>query len=91
VALWLPTTGELSVRDLTTLEPKVIATIDRLASLIWSPDSRELAFASEGAIWRIPATGGAPAQVCRLENETIVGAAWGANGRIVFGSWRGGL
>ena len=51
---------------------------------LWSPDSRFLAFASEGKLKKIDATGNSSPQViCDLPGAQ--GAAWGRDGVILYG------
>jgi Tol biopolymer transport system component len=52
------------------------------AGHFWSPDSRFLAFYSEGRLWKLPITGGPPISLC---DAMVVGpGAWSPNGTIVF-------
>ncbi len=96
VAYHLPADGHIWVRPLDRLEGRAVASVDDLASigaggLFWAPDSETLGYASDGFLWRVAVAGGEPTQICRLENAAMTGATWGADNRIVFGSWRGGL
>jgi Tol biopolymer transport system component len=52
----------------------------------WSPDSREVGFASEGKVKKIPAIGGAAQVVVEgIGDRSNFGITWGAEGVILFG------
>jgi eukaryotic-like serine/threonine-protein kinase len=57
----------------------------RVDVLIWSPDSRTLAFASGGKLKKIEATGG-PAQILCDDQNSGPGGAWTSDNRIIFGT-----
>lgn len=50
----------------------------------WSPDSRSIAFGSEGKLKIADLSGGAAQPICDAARMT--GGSWGRNGTIVFGS-----
>ena len=82
LAIWLrPIDGE-------GFQP--IAGSEGAVNPVWSPDSRELAFFSRGALYRIAVTGGTPTRVADVVFSSggsagpIAGtAAWGADGTIL--------
>jgi Tol biopolymer transport system component len=78
--------GKLFVRDLTSLEPREISSSPDPRTLIWSPDSTQIAYISGDRLWRVPVSGGAPVVVTLLRQSlgNGVGAAWGEDGRIVL-------
>jgi len=58
--------------------------------VIWSPDSRSIAFGSGGSLKKIDVSGGPPTEVCKVTG-TVVGGDWNRDGVIIFGSSPGGL
>jgi Tol biopolymer transport system component len=76
------TARRLYWRRLDSIETKEIAESENASFPFWSPDSRHLAFFSEGKLKRIE-PGGAHARVlCAAPNAR--GGAWGEAGVIVF-------
>jgi Tol biopolymer transport system component len=76
------------VRALDTLEARVLPGTEGASSLIWSPDSRALAFWANGNLKRIdPATG----QTTVLANVPLasMGGAWSSTGSVIFGTTEG--
>jgi Tol biopolymer transport system component len=56
----------------------------------WSPDSKSIGFWAAGKLQRTDPAGGPPVTICD-GFPTTRGAAWGADGQIVFGPAAGGL
>jgi len=56
--------------------------------LIWSPDSRFIAFDAGGKLQKIDVTGGPPEIVCALSRDGV-GGSWSRDGVIIFGQWLG--
>ena len=76
VRIWL--------RDLESVEAHQLAGTENVASLIWSPDSRFIAFGSGSQLKKVDIGGGSPVKLC--DSATAVGSgAWSPNGVIVFG------
>ena len=81
----------LWVRALDQLEPRPLAGTEGVAGLqFWSPDSRFIAFAVQGTLKKVEASGGPPQSLCNLPS-TLLGGFWTRDGRIVFGTLTGGL
>ena len=59
-------------------------------TLFWSADSSSLAYSKNGKLYRVPAAGGAPIEICKLP-DTILDGAWSSDNRIVFSRWRSDL
>ncbi len=76
------TRSSLAVRDLATGETKRLAGTDGATFPFWSPDSRWIAFFSEGRLRKIEAAGGPVQAVC--EANAGRGGSWGRDGAIVF-------
>jgi predicted Ser/Thr protein kinase len=58
-------------------------TVPVLASLFWSPDSRFIAYQSEGKLKKIDTAGGPGVTLCDAPNQ-IVGGSWNRDGVILF-------
>ena len=82
------------VRAMDTLAPKRLPGTEMpfSAPLIWSPDSRTIAFdaTGNGALRKASLAGGAPQIVCDLE-ATAVGGSWNRDGVILVGNAAGGI
>jgi serine/threonine-protein kinase len=52
----------------------------------FSPDGAQLGFQAEGALRRVPLDGGAPRTITEVLGA-LVGADWGDDDEIVFGTW----
>jgi Tol biopolymer transport system component/predicted Ser/Thr protein kinase len=58
-------------------------TIQNLATLFWSPDSRFVAFQGDGKLKKIDAAGGPALALCDAPNQ-IAGGSWNRDGVILF-------
>ncbi|MGA9750680.1 MAG: protein kinase [Acidobacteriota bacterium] len=76
--------GKISVgvRSLDNLEVRRIPAADDVRGAFWSPDSREIAFFSDGKLKRVDADGGAAQTVC--DSGGAFSGAWGSRGTILF-------
>jgi eukaryotic-like serine/threonine-protein kinase len=87
-----PEGSNLWVRELDALEPRLLSgTGGVLSPPFWSPDSRFLAFGSEGKLKKVDASGGVPQVICDAANGVlrangVLGGAWSPRGDIVFGA-----
>src|SRR5579864_1715252 len=80
------TTGRQSgvwIRDLEALEPRHLAGTENAAALIWSPDSRFIAFGAGGQLKKIEVSGGPPQPLC--EAGRVGSSDWNRDGVIIFG------
>jgi Tol biopolymer transport system component len=60
--------------------------------VFWSPDSKWIAYTSEGMLRRVPASGGSPFVICAIPaTGAILSGAWLADGTIAFAVWRENL
>ena len=75
----------LWVRSLDTLEAKELTDVADAAFLFWSPDSRYIAFQSNGKLKKVEASGGPPQNLCDSPGGQIVGGAWSPEGVILIG------
>jgi Tol biopolymer transport system component/tRNA A-37 threonylcarbamoyl transferase component Bud32 len=78
----------LWIRDLDEVEARVLPGTEGAQSIIWSPDSRRIAFGFSNQLKKIDIAGGPPELVCEAESPVGSGA-WGPDDIILFGS-RGG-
>jgi serine/threonine protein kinase len=79
------------IRALSSLAMRPLAGTEGVGSLlIWSPDSRFVAFDSGGKLQKIDTTGG-PAQTLCVLTKTGVGGSWNKDGVIIFGQFGGTL
>jgi hypothetical protein len=77
------------VRALNSLEVHPLPGTETVGTLLfWSPDSRFLAFDTDGKLRKIDVSGGPPETICVL-NKVGVGGAWSKDGTIVFGQFGG--
>jgi Tol biopolymer transport system component len=75
----------LWVRELDTLQARVLPGTEGAWSPFWSPDSRYLAFADVRLLKKIDVLGGPPQTLC--ESPAVVGSGtWNRDGVIVFGT-----
>ena len=73
------------VRQLDTLEPRLLAGTEGAYSPFWSPDGEAIAFFAGGKLRRIPMSGGATQTLCDvLLPATAPAGAWSPEGVIVF-------
>ncbi len=72
----------LYVQPLDSLEPRPLAETDHFFTPFWAPDSRQIAFTSQGKLKRVQVTGGPIQTIC----DTGGIGAWGDDGKILFAS-----
>ena len=81
------------IRDLDAVEAHELTGADSgqqpTAALIWSPDSRFIAFDSGGKLKKIAIAGGLAQTLCNLPSPVMVGGSWGRDGVITFGNING--
>lgn len=75
---------QLWVRSLDSLDAKPLPGSDDAIEPFWSPDSRSVAFGSQGKLKRFDLAGGAAQILCDAARMT--GGAWNSKGVIIFGS-----
>ena len=86
------TEGEsvLWLRSLAIERPRKLEGTEGAHGGAWSPDSKQIAFGTDGELGRIPIDGGAPITLCPLpapRQFRFLGASWSPDGeRIVFSS-----
>jgi len=72
----------LYVRDLDSTEAKLLPGSDYAIEPFWSPDSRSIAFGSNGKLKRSDLSGGNAQVLC--DAARLVGGTWNKDGVIVF-------
>jgi eukaryotic-like serine/threonine-protein kinase len=85
--------SNLWVRRFDTLEAQEIPGAEDVHTLFWSPDSTAVGFQTKTQLWKVAATGGNPAPICRVPREfsDSGGAIWLPDDRIVFTTGGSGL
>jgi eukaryotic-like serine/threonine-protein kinase len=77
----------LRVRPLDSLETRLLSGADGARFPFWSPDGKQIGFFADGKLKTILAAGGEPVAITEVD-PTILGAAWGTQGVIVFSQAR---
>jgi Tol biopolymer transport system component len=75
------------VRPISAEVPQKLAGTEGAGRLLWSPDSRWIAFFAGGKLKKVEASGGPPQNIC--ETPDLLGGSWNAEGVIVFASSKG--
>ncbi|HUP49737.1 MAG TPA: protein kinase, partial [Thermoanaerobaculia bacterium] len=73
----------LWVRDLDSPVARQLKGTEGATHPFWSPDGRQVAFYSDGALKKVDVAGGAVVSLCAT--EPIRGGAWNRDGTILFG------
>ncbi|MEO7156556.1 MAG: protein kinase, partial [Vicinamibacterales bacterium] len=76
------------IRDLDQSVPRPLAGTEGGNRVFWSPDSKQLGFAVDAVLKRLPADGG---PVLEIVKGTRVGASWGAGDLVVYAGSDGQL
>jgi Tol biopolymer transport system component/tRNA A-37 threonylcarbamoyl transferase component Bud32 len=81
--------ASLYIRPVAAVASVKLAGTDNATQPFWSPDNQFIAYLSGGKLKKVPASGGAPQDVC--DAPDAMGGAWSPNqgGTIVFGSTKG--
>ena len=77
----------LWIRDLDSLEPRLLAGTEDAVHPFWSPDGRSIGFVAVRKLKRVDATGGAVITLAETTGRT--GGTWSKNGTILFLGDRG--
>ena len=80
--IWIRDLDSVGAHELTGADPGQQPT----AALIWSPDSRFIAFDSGGKLKKIAIAGGLAQTLCDLPSPVMVGGSWSRDGVIIFGN-----
>ena len=75
---------QLWVRSLDSSDAKLLPGTDDPLEPFWSPDSKSIAFGSQGKLKRVDLVGGSAQVLCDAARMT--GGAWSTKGVILFGS-----
>jgi serine/threonine protein kinase len=76
--------SQLWVRWLSTFEAQMIPGAEQVTDPIWSPDSKQLAYASRGKLYKVDLTGQARQVICDLPGDPDVYGSWGSNGLLLL-------
>jgi DNA-binding winged helix-turn-helix (wHTH) protein/Tol biopolymer transport system component len=83
----------LWARTMSALEPVTLSGTDVftiIPPVVWSPDSRFVAYYAGGAVKKVSLDGGTPQTVCDYAS-IAVGGSWNRHGDILLGNALGGL
>jgi eukaryotic-like serine/threonine-protein kinase len=83
--LWIRALDAIESRPLTGSEG-----VSTVATPIWSPDNRFIAFVAADKLKKIPVDGGSPQSICDVSGR-FRGGFWTRDNRIILGSFTGGL
>jgi serine/threonine-protein kinase len=75
---------QIWIRPMNALEGRALAGTLGAMAPVFSPDGAWVAFVSDGKLRKVPVTGGPVVTVADSANQVIAGAAWLADGTIVF-------
>jgi eukaryotic-like serine/threonine-protein kinase len=80
--------GGIWVRELDSLESRLLPGTQNGWDVFWSPDSRYIAFGIGNQLKKIDVAGGPPQTLCEIQG-TVLSGAWNKDGVIVFGATPG--
>jgi Tol biopolymer transport system component/predicted Ser/Thr protein kinase len=78
----------LWLRALDSAESQLLQGTENPGTVVWSPDSRLVAFASGSKLKKIDVSGGPPETISDLSQE-VIGGSWNRDGVIIFGGHDG--
>jgi Tol biopolymer transport system component len=81
--VWIRALDSLEVHPLRGTENIVVP-------IVWSPDSRFIAFQTGDKLKKVDIVGGPPQEVCDVF-ATVLGGAWNRDGTIIFGTIGNGI
>jgi serine/threonine-protein kinase len=76
----------LAVRAIDGLDFRRLSGTEGASQPFFSPDGEWIGFFQNGALRRVPASGGVPIMICPIE---LRGASWDDDGSMVVGTWSG--
>ena len=76
---------QLYLRAIDELEATPIRGTEGGRGPFFSPDGQSVGFLQSGQLKRVALIGGAPAVLCDVENENLLGVSWGPTDTILFG------
>ena len=79
-----PAPTRLMIRDRGEMVPRLVQGTDGADAPFFSPDGKWVGYTAGGKLYKVSVDGGAPIQLAEDVNGTLPGAAWLADGRIVF-------
>ena len=80
-------TSRAWIRRMDEIAPRLIQGAEGFGRFYWSPDSREVAFISQGRMLRVPIAGGSPVVICDARGGADL--SWGSKGLILMDGTRG--
>ncbi|MBA3231276.1 MAG: hypothetical protein H0T05_00475 [Acidobacteria bacterium] len=80
--------GTLWIRNLAEFEPREVRGSQGARRPFWSPASNAVAYAADGALFKVSADGGTPVELCKITGGDFTGGSWSASQGLVFTSSR---
>ena len=81
--------SQIYLRQMDREETTAVIGTEDAEEVFFSPDSEWIGFHAGGQLKKVPVTGGSVSTIC--DTDTMYGASWGSDGRIVFGKQSDGL
>jgi serine/threonine-protein kinase len=87
---WIAYTAadSLWIRNLSELAPREVKGPQGARRPFWSPRSDAVAYAAQGALFKVSADGGQPVELCKITGGDFTGGSWSASLGLVFTSSR---
>lgn len=87
---WIAYTAadSLWIRNLSELEPREVKGSQGARRPFWAPRSDAVAYAAQGALFKVSADGGRPVELCKVTGGDFTGGSWSASLGLVFTSSR---
>jgi Tol biopolymer transport system component/tRNA A-37 threonylcarbamoyl transferase component Bud32 len=76
----------LYVREMNSLEPRALAGADEARHPFFSPDGESVGYFADGALQRVPVSGGLPLRICDVPGVSM-GGTWAPDHTIVFATY----
>ena len=83
--------NQIWTRSIDSPEARRVEGTDGATTLFWSPDSQSIAFASDGRLLVVPASGGPSRPIATLPSRGEYYGSWGAGGEILLSESTGNV
>jgi Tol biopolymer transport system component len=89
IAIGADGVSRLWIRTVSEIAPHSLSGSEGASSIIWSPDSRSLAFFGSGKLQRLELPNGSPVPICDVSKGIGFAGSWGESGVILYASVQG--